>query len=247
MQQNQRYYLCYKTWRLQHSNKALPHDRTWVNILSYFTPLELVYCDPQRRGRKLSKTERECVSGMWVSLGGLIDGLTDENIFPHGHGVWLNPVFLLPLWWLMNTQCHRASTTLLLNSRGNGHIQEGRGGLMGSDDRARLNTYQSSLRELHFIDRLPPLSLNPLAALCANKWAKHTSQAWSSGNFYWFDLCSEFPLVWKKALQGNCSDQSSRCCVVVSSVLRYAGVPASSTVHTATKQVDFVLCHGVLW
>lgn len=96
------------------------------------------------------------------------------------------------------------------------------------------NTYQSSLRELHFIDGLPRLSLNPLAALCClctNKWAKHTSQAWSSGNFYWFDPCSWFTLVWKKALQGNCSDQSSKycACVVVMSFLRYADIPASST------------------
>lgn len=78
------------------------------------------------------------------------------------------------------------------------------------------NTYQSSLRELHFIDRLPPLSPNPPAALCClstNKWHKHTSQASSSGNFYWFDLCSLFLLVWKRALQGNCSYQLSRCCV----------------------------------
>lgn len=67
------------------------------------------------------------------------------------------------------------------------------------------NTYQSSLRELHFIDRLPPQSLNPLAVLCClctNKWAKHTSQAWSSGNFYWFDHCLEFPLV-KKGTAGK--------------------------------------------
>ncbi len=38
----------------------------------------------------------------------------------------------------MNTQCPCASTTLLLNSRGSSHIQEGCGGLMVTDDRLRL-------------------------------------------------------------------------------------------------------------
>lgn len=38
----------------------------------------------------------------------------------------------------MNSQCLCASTTLLLNSTGNGHIQEGHKGLMGSDDRVCL-------------------------------------------------------------------------------------------------------------
>lgn len=87
------------------------------------------------------------------------------------------------------------------------------------------NTYQSSLRELHFIDRPPPLSLNAAAALCClctNKWAKHTSEAWASGNFYWFDPCSWFPLVWKKRL-GRETAQASRagvvcCCYVTAQV-----------------------------
>ena len=94
------------------------------------------------------------------------------------------------------------------------------------------NTYQSSLRELHFIDRPPPLSLNAPAALCClctNKWAKHTSEAWASGNFYWFDLCSWFPLVWKKGSTGKLLRPVEQVLGVVTSVLRYANIPGWST------------------
>lgn len=82
------------------------------------------------------------------------------------------------------------------------------------------NTYQSSLRELHFIDRPRRLSLNPLTALCClctNKWAKHTSQACTSGNFHWFDLCSLFLLLWKKGTAGKLLRPVQQVlCVVVS-------------------------------
>lgn len=90
------------------------------------------------------------------------------------------------------------------------------GGLDGKQWSRSLPWICSSLRlrELHFIDRLQSLSLNPaLCGLCTNGCGKHTSQA-SQWKFLliWSPLLVSIN-VWN-ALPENCSDKSSRCVCV---------------------------------
>lgn len=111
------------------------------------------------------------------------------------------------------------------------------------------NTYQSSLRELHFIDRPARLSLNPLAALCclcANKWTKHTSQACYSGNFHWFDLCSLFPSVWKGTAGKLLRPVQQVLCVVVSAQVCWHTWLISIVCLNRRTLFSSMLCRGLL-
>ena len=165
--------------------------------------------EPRQGGRLLIKKGRERVSGVWVSLGGLIDRLTDENVLPTWTPGLIKSSFFSAVR-VVTDECTSVSVPAPPCSSTAEEMVTSRKDVEAWWEAMiewASNTYQSSLRELHFIDRPPPLSLNAPAALCClctNKWAKHTSESWASGNFYWFDLCSWFPLVLeKKGLAGK--------------------------------------------
>lgn len=89
------------------------------------------------------------------------------------------------------------------------------------------NTYQSSLRELHFIDRLPPLSLSPLAVPCCF----HAQNG--PNTVQW-----KFLLIWtlllvfiseKRHCRGTAQTSPTGSACMLLSVFRYADVPDLST------------------
>lgn len=133
----------------------------------------------------------------------------------------------------MNKYCV-TSTVLLLNRRRCGHIQEGRGGLMGSDDRLCLQYLLVIITGITLHRQAAP-SESQSAGCSLLSLLEQMGSTYLKGWVDWkFLLIWSLPLVsisGKRHCKENCPDQSSRCglCVVVTSMFRYADVPGLST------------------
>lgn len=162
----------------------------------------------------------------------------DEN--PLKQWVLLTWGYLSSLYWPVNPQCHCTSTPLPFNSTGNGHIQEGCGGLIGSDDRVCLEYLPVICAgiTLHEQTAGPP-SDSTGCRLGSNKWAKLN---WSGGNIYWFHL----GMFCSTSVKQRPAGKQLRPVQQVLCVVLCPGAPTHLVhLHSATSAVDVTLCHVV--
>lgn len=125
----------------------------------YFSALEVVYNQLHTECRKTGSVQEACVRRLAVWS---ITLLMVKIFSPHGLGARLSPFFVCCLradWWK-----HRVTVPAPPRSSTAQEMVTCRKDVDAWWEamiECASNTYQSSLRELHFIDRLPPLGPNP--------------------------------------------------------------------------------------